>query len=69
MNGRPMNGRRESRVDPLGAPPAVPPDDAVRADLDDAAPVLGSWRAIYAVVLGTLVVLVGLFWLITEAYS
>jgi hypothetical protein len=32
-------------------------------------PVLGSWRNIYALVLGTLAVLVFVFWAITRAYQ
>lgn len=40
-----------------------------RKDLDDAPPVLGSWRAIYLVVLGTLVALVVAFAIITQVYG
>lgn len=38
-------------------------------ELDDRPPVLGSWRNIYAVVLGTLALLVVVFWIITEVYA
>lgn len=37
--------------------------------LDEKPPVLGSWRNIYAVVLGTLALVVTVFWLITRAYE
>ena len=40
--------------------PVTPPSH--RPELDDAPPVLGSWRNIYLFVLGTLAVLVALFW-------
>lgn len=39
-----------------------------RRDLDERPPVLGSWRAIYLVVLGNLALLVALFWALTEVY-
>ncbi len=38
-------------------------------DLDDTPPLLGSWRNIYIVVLGNLVLLIVLFWLLTAAYT
>lgn len=38
-------------------------------ELDDRAPVLGSWRNIYVLVLGSLVVVIVLFTLLTERYS
>jgi hypothetical protein len=37
--------------------------------MDDAPPLLGSWRNIYLVVLGTFVLFVALFWALTKAYS
>lgn len=40
-----------------------------RPELEDAPPVLGSWRNVYAVVLGTLAVLVALFWALSRAYA
>lgn len=43
-------------------------DDA-RPELEDAPPVLGSWRNVYAVVLGTLAAVVLLFWALTRAYA
>jgi hypothetical protein len=42
--------------------------DPDRPELEDAPPVLGSWRNVYGVVLGTLVVLVALFWALAKAY-
>lgn len=52
------------------ASPITPEDTpAPRPELDDTPPLLGSWRNIYAVVLGNLAVLVLLFWLITRVYS
>lgn len=45
--------------------PAAPP---ARPELDETPPLLGSWRNIYLVVLGNLVVLIALFWLLTRAY-
>ncbi|MCI0572143.1 MAG: hypothetical protein L0Y66_15415 [Myxococcaceae bacterium] len=47
---------------PAGAP-------APRPELDETPPLLGSWRNIYLLVVGTLAVLVALFWALTEAYS
>lgn len=40
-----------------------------RPELNDAPPLLGSWRNIYLFVLGTLVLLVALFWALTRAYA
>jgi hypothetical protein len=40
-----------------------------RPEMDDAPPVLGSWRNIYLFVLGTLAVLVVLFWALTRAHA
>ena len=42
---------------------------APRPELDDAPPLLGSWRNIYLLVLGTLALLIALFWVLTRAYS
>ena len=47
---------------PAGAPESRP-------ELDDAPPLLGSWRTIYLVVLGTLASLIALFWALTRVYS
>lgn len=43
--------------------------NAPRPEMNDAPPVLGSWRNIYLFVLGTLALLVALFWAITRAYA
>jgi hypothetical protein len=40
-----------------------------RPELDDAPPLFGSWRNIYLLVVGTLGVLVLLFWALTGAYT
>ncbi|QRN94728.1 hypothetical protein JRI60_37265 [Archangium violaceum] len=40
-----------------------------RPQLDDAPPLLGSWRNIYFFVLGSLAVFIALFWALTRAYS
>ncbi|WP_205525875.1 hypothetical protein [Pyxidicoccus trucidator] len=50
-----------------GSPPLKSP--APRPEMDDAPPLLGSWRNIYLVVLGTFVLFVALFWALTKAYS
>jgi hypothetical protein len=42
---------------------------APRPELNDAPPVLGSWRNIYLFVLGTLALLIALFWALTRAYA
>lgn len=42
---------------------------AHRPELDDAPPLLGSWRNIYIVVLGTFVLFVAVFWVLTEVYA
>ncbi len=53
--------------------PSTPPEPARapkgRPELDDAPPVLGSWRNIYLFVLGTFALLVALFWALTRAYA
>ncbi len=49
--------------------PETAPARAPRPELDDAPPLLGSWRNIYLVVLGTLAFLIALFWALTRAYS
>ncbi|MFT7622399.1 MAG: hypothetical protein ACI9WU_001572 [Myxococcota bacterium] len=36
---------------------------------DDPPPILGSWRALYGVVLGTLAGLTALFYYLTQAFS
>lgn len=38
------------------------------SDLEDPPPLLGSWRNLYLLVIGNLVFLIGVFWLVTEAY-
>ncbi|AKJ05274.1 hypothetical protein ATI61_102337 [Archangium gephyra] len=50
-------------------PPEAAPAPAPRPELDDAPPLLGSWRNIYLFVLGTLALLIALFWGLTRAYS
>ncbi len=42
--------------------------DDKRPEMSDAPPLLGSWRNLYLLVLGVLVVLVVLFAVLTEAY-
>ncbi|MBN9687399.1 MULTISPECIES: hypothetical protein [unclassified Corallococcus] len=56
------------------APNLTPPEPAEaapahRPELDDAPPLLGSWRNIYLLVLGTFVLFVVVFWGLTEAYA
>lgn len=57
------------------APNLTPPEPAAaaaparRPELDDAPPLLGSWRNIYLLVLGTFVLFVAVFWGLTEAYA
>lgn len=58
----------------MNTAPRMSPDQPLpapgpRPELDDAPPLLGSWRNIYLLVLGTFVLLVALFWVLTEAYS
>ena len=48
--------------------PSTPPPPH-RPEMDDAPPVLGSWRNIYLFVLGTLAVLVIAFWALTRAHA
>ncbi|MGQ0507728.1 MAG: hypothetical protein ACT4TC_20695 [Myxococcaceae bacterium] len=40
-----------------------------RPEMDDAPPLLGSWRNIYLLILGTFAVLVTAFYALTRAYS
>lgn len=49
--------------------PSLEKSPASRPEMDDAPPLLGSWRNIYFVVLGTFALFVALFWALTEAYS
>ena len=49
--------------------PEPGPANAPRPEMNDAPPVLGSWRNIYLLVLGNLALLVALFWAITRAYA
>ena len=49
--------------EPAGAAPAH------RPEMDDAPPLLGSWRNIYLLVLGIFVLFVALFWVLTEVYA
>ena len=49
---------------PESGPPGAP-----RPEMNDAPPVLGSWRNIYLFVLGTLAAFIALFWALTRAYS
>ncbi len=50
-------------------PPEPGAGSAPRPELDDAPPLLGSWRNIYLFVLGTLALLIALFWALTRAYA
>ncbi|WP_200883810.1 hypothetical protein [Archangium violaceum] len=50
-------------------PPEPASAPAPRPELDDAPPLLGSWRNIYLLVLGTLAFFIALFWALTRAYS
>jgi hypothetical protein len=50
-------------------PPEPAGPSKARPELDDAPPLLGSWRNIYLFVLGTLALLIALFWALTRAYS
>jgi hypothetical protein len=50
-------------------PESPEPAPASRPELDDAPPLLGSWRNIYLLLLGTLALLVALFWALTWIYS
>jgi hypothetical protein len=52
---------------PNAPEPAAGPGS--RPELDDVPPVLGTWRNIYLCVLGTLALLVALFWALTRAYA
>ncbi|MFP2932102.1 hypothetical protein ACLESO_44450 [Pyxidicoccus sp. 3LG] len=49
--------------------PSLEKPPSPRPELDDAPPLLGTWRNIYLVVLGTFALFVALFWVLTEAYS
>lgn len=42
---------------------------APRPELDDAPPILGAWRNLYLLLLGSLALLIALFWALTRAYS
>lgn len=50
-------------------PPEPTSASAPRPELDDAPPLLGSWRNIYLFVLGSLAVFIALFWALTRVYS
>jgi hypothetical protein len=52
---------------PDGAP--VRASEGGRPEMDDKPPILGSWRNIYALVIGTLVVIIIVGALITRAYA
>jgi hypothetical protein len=54
-------------MNPTSPDPRAP--STPRPELDDAPPLLGSWRNIYLLVLGTLALLVALFWALTRAYA
>ncbi len=53
---------------PVKPAPVTPPPPG-RGDLDAPPPLLGRWRNLYLLVLGTLGALVLAFWLFTKAYS
>lgn len=40
-----------------------------RPELESRPPILGSWTAIYTLLLSTLAILVAIFWLITDTYA
>ena len=42
--------------------------EPTRPELDDAPPVLGTWRNVYLLVIGNLALLVTLFWALSRAY-
>lgn len=50
-------------------PEAEGPAPDADAHMDDRAPILGSWRNIYLLVLGSQALLVILFYLVTKAYE
>jgi hypothetical protein len=50
-------------------PEPAPSASTERPELDDVPPLLGSWRNIYLLVLGTLALLVALFWALTRVYA
>ena len=53
-----------------GAPaPPTTPSMSDRPELDDRPPILGSWRNIYAVVIGTLIALIVAFTIVTKVYA
>lgn len=54
-----------SETKPSEAGPAA----ARRPKLDDAPPLLGSWRNIYLLEVGVLALLVVLFWVLTRVYA
>jgi hypothetical protein len=56
-------------MSPEPTSPEAGAPSAPRPELNDAPPVLGSWRNIYLFVLGTLALLVALFWALTRAYA
>jgi hypothetical protein len=51
------------------SPEPAAPASPERPELDDVPPLLGSWRNIYLLVLGSLALLVALFWALTRAYA
>lgn len=54
---------------PSKSPEPAAPASSERPELDDVPPLLGSWRNIYLLVLGSLALLVALFWALTRAYA
>jgi len=62
MSTAPTSSSRQPASAPVA--PAAP-----RPELDDAPPLLGSWRNIYFLVLGTFVLFVALSWVLTEVYA
>ena len=71
-----------SRHDPAGDGPQVPPglehlpdeviadrEEAYDEDFEASAPLLGTWKRWYAIVLGNLVLLMILFFLFTRAFD
>jgi hypothetical protein len=56
-------------MSPTPETPKAVAASAPRPELDDAPPILGSWRNIYLLLLGSLALLIALFWALTRAYS
>ena len=62
MSGRAVSGSDDRAPDPAD-------DDGPRADLDATPPLLGSWRNLYLLVVGSQAVVALLFYLVTRVYE